>query len=90
LALGIAEGPQILQTKQDYEFVNNFEPMYNNLCDDVIIGQRVKKIPLKYLNIPHSQAVELNSGEKMRKRYSTMKMYMNNVLTPLWRRYEAS
>jgi hypothetical protein len=90
LALGIAEGPQILQTKQDYEFVNNFEPMYNKLCDDVIIGQRVKKIPLKYLNIPHSQAVELNSGEKMRKRYSTMKMYMNNVLTPLWRRYEAS
>jgi hypothetical protein len=58
--------------------------MYNNLCTDVIIGQRVKKIPLKYLNM------ELNSGEKMRKRYSTMKMYMNNVLTPLWRRYEAS
>jgi hypothetical protein len=90
LALGIAEGPQILHKKQDEEFVNNFEAMYNRLCDDVIIGQRVKKISLKYLHIPHSQATEINSGEKMRKRYSSMKTYMNNLLSPLWRRCDGN
>lgn len=88
LGLGIAEGPQIPQKIQEEQFVNNFEAMYNRLCKDVIIGQRVSKIPLKYLNIPHSQAIEIIGGEKMRKRYSTMKTYMNNVLSPLWRRYK--
>ena len=84
--LGIAEKKTCSQIMQENDFFSSFEKVYEKLCNDVIIGSRVKRIPLHYLNIGTGKAKELLSGKKLRKKYSAMKSYMNNILSPLWRK----
>ena len=49
--LGIAEKKTCSQIMQENDFFSSFEKVYEKLCNDVIIGSRVKKIPLHYSNI---------------------------------------
>jgi hypothetical protein len=84
--LCIAELPPMTQILQEDYFFKNFEEGYNQLCEDVIIGKRMKGIPLKFLNISTSKSDELMSGVNLRKKYSTFKTYINNTLTLLWKK----
>jgi hypothetical protein len=83
--LGIAEGPTVPQIVQEEKFKENFTKVYELLRKDPLIGQRMSLVPLKFLNIT-STASEIMSGVQMRKKYSELKSYMNNTLTPLWRK----
>ena len=74
----------ISQKAQEDAYTKNFSKVYEELTTDSIHGGRVKVIPLKFLNIGTSRAKELMSGSVLRKRYSAMKSYINNTLTPLW------
>jgi hypothetical protein len=84
--LGIAEGPTIGQIHQEENFFNNFPKVYEALCRDPIIGNRISLVPLKFLNIGKSTSVEIQTGLKLRKKYSELKAYMNNTLTAIWRK----
>lgn len=84
--LGIQEGPVISQILQDDTFSKNFERVYAVLSNDPLVGERVRSIPLKFLNIGTGKAKEVMSGTKLRKKYSQMKTYMNNTLSVLWRK----
>jgi hypothetical protein len=84
--LGIAEGPTVPQIVQEEKFKENFNKVYELLRKDPLIGQRMSLVPLKFLNITKSTASEIMSGVQMRKKYSELKSYMNNKLTPLWKK----
>jgi hypothetical protein len=75
--------PQIVQEEK---FKENFNKVYELLRKDPFIGQRMSLVPLKFLNITKSTASEIMSGVQMRKKYSELKSYMNNTLTPLWKK----
>ena len=74
------------QTTQDGLFVRNFPIFYDVCSRDPILGSRVSKIPFVYLTVGTSKATEVINGDKMRKKYSSMKTYINNVLTPIYKR----
>ena len=84
--LGIAEGPTVPQIVQEEKFKENFTKVYELLRKDPLIGQRMSLVPLKFLNITKRTASEIMSGVQMRKKYSELKSYINNTLTPLWRK----
>lgn len=86
VGLGCQEKKVISQKMQENYFSTSLETCYNNLTTDAIIGGRMKKLPFKFLSIGTSRARELMSGSILRKKYSTMKSYMNNTLSPLWRK----
>ena len=71
---------------QENDFFSSFEKVYEKLCKDTLIGSRVAIIPLEYLNIGTSKAKELLNWKKLRKKYRAKKSYMNNTLSPLWRK----
>lgn len=75
------------QGLQETLFVKEFPNFYELMCKDPILGNRVRKIPLLYLTVGTSKATETLNGEKLRKKYSTMKTYINNVLSPIYKRY---
>jgi hypothetical protein len=75
------------QTTQDGLFLRNFPLFYDIWCKDPILGNRVSKIPFVYLTVGTSKAMEVINGDKMRKKYSSMKTYINNVLTPIYKRF---
>lgn len=85
--LTIQETSSCPQLSQDNAFARDFPIFYETLCKDPILGKRVSKIPLKFLTVGTSTAFEIINGEKMRKKYSTMKTYINNSLTPIYKRY---
>ena len=74
------------QTAQDAFFVRDFPVNYERFCKHPILGNRVKKIPFVYLTVGTSTSTEILNGEKLRKKYSTMKTYINNTLTPIYKR----
>lgn len=84
--LGLQESKFSSQKMQEDYLVKNMEKVYSKLSKDVIIGRRVSNIPFKFLMIPTSKATELTSGYTLRKRYSTMRSYINNTLSPIWRK----
>lgn len=86
--LGIQEAPTMPQKMQVDSFQKEFSLYYLKLCKDPILGKRATKIPEKYLTVSSSRASETTSGEKMRKKYSSMKTYMNNTLSPIFSRYD--
>ena len=75
--------PQLLQ---DDAFVRDFPIFYEGLTKHPTLGRRVKAVPLKFLQVGTSRAIEIINGERMRKKYSAMKTYINNVLTPIYKR----
>jgi hypothetical protein len=81
--LGVAEKKTCSQIMQEEEFFSTFDKVYEKLSQDVLVGKRVATIPLK---VGTSTAKEVLSGKKLRKKYSAMKSYMNNTLSPLWRK----
>ena len=84
--LGVQECKVISQKMQEDYLSKNIEKVYTRLTQDPIIGKRVIAIPFKFLNVATSVSRETLSGSKLRKRYSAMKTYINNTLTPLWRK----
>ena len=82
--LGVQECKFISQKLQDDYFSKNLEKVYTRLSQDSIIGKRVIAIPFKFLNLSTSRSREVLTGSKLRKRYSAMKTYINNTLSPLW------
>ena len=74
------------QTTQDGLYVKNFPVFYDVWSRDPVLGNRVSKIPFVYLTVGTSRATEVINGDKMRKKYSSMKTYINNVLTPIYKR----
>lgn len=84
--LSIQSKSYCTQTAQDELFVFNFPLFYDIWCKDPVLGSRVSKIPLLYLTVGTSKAMETITGEKMRKKYSSMKTYINNTLTPIYKR----
>lgn len=84
--LGIAEKKTCSQIMQEEEFFSTFDKVYEKLSQDILVGKRVATIPLKFLKVGTSTAKEVLSGKKLRKKYSAMKSYMNNTLSPLWRK----
>ena len=84
--LSIQSKSYCAQTAQDELFVINFPLFYDIWCKDPVLGSRVSKIPLLYLTVGTSKAMETITGEKMRKKYSSMKTYINNTLTPIYKR----
>ena len=70
---------------QEDHFTKHFIIVYDKLSIDATVGSTVKNIPMKFLNIGTSKAKEIMSGVVLRKRYSAMKSYINNTLSPLWR-----
>lgn len=85
--LSIQEGPTMPQKLQEDTFFREFPSFYERSCKDPLLGKRISKIPLKYLTVVTSKATDTISGEKMRKKYSSMKTYMNNTLSPIFSRY---
>lgn len=90
VGLNIQERSTCAQAIQENLFVTDFPIIYEDLCKHPMLGNRVKKIPLVYLTVGTSTAIEVISGEKMRKKYSTMKTYINNTLSPIYKRYDQS
>ena len=84
--LGVQECKVISQKLQDDYFSKNLEKVYTRLSQDPIIGKRSIAIPFKFLNLATSRSREVLTGSKLRKRYSAMKTYINNTLSPLWRK----
>lgn len=84
--LAIQESSTCPQLLQENAFTRDFPLFYEAFTKDPILGSRVSKIPLKFLTVGTSRAFEIINGEKMRKKYSTMKTYMNNNLTPIFKR----
>lgn len=84
--LGVQECKVISQKMQEDYLFKNYEKVYTKLTQDVIIGRRVTAVPLRFLCIGTSRSKEILSGSTLRKRYSAMKSYMNNTLSPLWRK----
>jgi hypothetical protein len=84
--LCLAERPSMSQIHQEHHLFEDYEKVYRQLCQDVIIGKRVSAIPLKFVNISTSKADEVMSGYGIRKKYSTFKSYINNTLTVIWRK----
>ena len=84
--LGVQECKIMSQKAQDDAYVKNLKTNYDALKLDAIYGGRITAVPLKFLSIGTSRAKEVMSGNILRKRYSAMKSYINNVLTPLWRK----
>ncbi len=84
--LGIAEKKTCSQIMQEEEFFTTFDKVYEKLSNDALVGRRVSIIPLQFLKIGTSTAKEVLNGKKLRKKYSAMKSYMNNTLSPLWRK----
>ena len=82
--LGVQECKVISQKMQEDYLSKNIEKVYTRLTQDPIIGKRVIAIPFKFLNVATSVSREILSGSKLRKRYSAMKTYINNTLSPLW------
>ena len=82
---GKSATPQIMQQSL---FVKEFGPFYEIMGKDSILGSRVMKIPFIYLTVGTSKATETLNGEKLRKKYSSMKTYINNVLSPIYKRYQ--
>ena len=82
--LGVQVCKIISQKAQEDAYTKNFSKVYEELTTDSIYGGRVNVVPLKFLNIGTSRAKESMSGSVLRKRYSAMKSYINNTLTPLW------
>ena len=83
--LGVQECKVISQKMQKDYLSKNIEKVYTRLTQDPIISKRVIAIPFKFLNVATSVSRETLSGSKLRKRYSAMKTYINNTLSPLWR-----
>ena len=77
--------PQIMQESL---FVKEFGTFYEIMGKDPLLGSRVLKIPFIYLTVGTSKATETLNGEKLRKKYSSMKTYINNVLSPIYKRYQ--
>jgi hypothetical protein len=75
------------QGLQETLFVKEFPVFYEKMRKHPILGSRVSKIPLIFLTVGTSKATETLNGEKLRKKYSTMKSYINNTLTPIYKRY---
>ena len=75
------------QGLQETIFVKEFPVFYETMRIHPILGSRVSKIPLIFLTVGTSKATETLNGEKLRKKYSTMKSYINNALTPIYKRY---
>lgn len=86
IGLYISECPTITQKMQDDKFASKFQETYTALTTDAIVGARIALVDIKYLRVGTSTAVEIFNGERMRKRYSLMKSYINNTLTPLWKK----
>ena len=84
--LGVAEKKTCSQIMQEEEFFTTFDRVYEKLSNDAIVERRVANIPIQFLKIGTSTAKEFLSGKKLRKKYSAMKSYMNNTLSPLWRK----
>lgn len=84
--LGVQECKVISQKMQEDYLSKNLEKVYTRLSQDPIVGRRVIAIPFKFLNLATSRSKEVLSGSKLRKRYSAMKTYINNTLSPLWRK----
>lgn len=84
--LSIQESTTCPQLTQENAFTRDFPLFYEVLKRDPILGRRVSKIPLKFLTVGTSRAFEIINGEKMRKKYSSMKTYMNNTLSPIFKR----
>jgi hypothetical protein len=74
------------QTAQEALFVRDFPINYEKFCRHPILGARVKNVPFIYLTVGTSTATEILNGEKLRKKYSSMKTYINNTLTPIYNR----
>ena len=62
---------------QESLFVKEFGTFYEIMGKDSILGSRVMKIPFIYLTVGTSKATETLNGEKLRKKYSSMKTYIN-------------
>ena len=84
--LGVQECKIISQKMQEDYLVKNLEKVYTKLSQDPFVGRRVIAIPYKFLNIATSCSKEILSGSKLRKRYSAMKTYINNTLSPIYRK----
>jgi hypothetical protein len=84
--IAIQELKVISQKAQELAFQTGLKKTYDDLCKDNIVGKRVTALPFKFLNIGTSRAKECLSGIKLRKKYSAMKSYMNNTLSPLYRK----
>ena len=84
--LGVQECKIMSQKAQDDAYSKHLKDNYEALKLDAIYGGRITVVPLKFLSIGTSRAKEIMSGSILRKRYSAMKSYINNVLTPLWRK----
>ena len=84
--LGLQESKVSSHKMQEDYLVKNMERVYLKLSKDVIIGRRVSNIPFKFLMIPTSKATELTSVLTLRNRYSSMRSYINNPLSPIWRK----
>jgi hypothetical protein len=82
--LGVAECRIMSQKALEDAYSKNLKTTYESLKLDAIYGGRITVVPLKFLNIGTSKAKEIMSGSVLRKRYSSMKSYINNTLTPLW------
>ena len=85
--LTIQETSTSPQLTQDDAFVRDFPIFYEDLTKHPTIGKRVKAVPLKFLTVGTSRAFEIINGERMRKKYSAMKTYINNTLTPIYKRF---
>ncbi len=90
VGLNIQERTTCSQTLQESIFVSEYETIYKELCEHPLLGSRVKKIPFIYITVGTSKATEILSGDKMRKKYSTMKTYICNTLSPIYQRYDHS
>ena len=74
------------QSAEEALFVRDFPINYEKFCRHPILDAHVKKIPSIYLTVATSTASEILNGEKLRKKYSSMKTYINNTLTPIYKR----
>lgn len=84
--LDIQAASYCTQTTQDGLYVRDFAVNYDIFTRDPLLGNRMSKIPLKFLTVGTSKATEVLNGEKFRKKYSAMKTYINNTLTPIYKR----
>ena len=84
--LGVQECKIISEKMQEDNLSKNIEKVYTRLTQDPIIRKWVIAIPFKFLNVATSVSRYILSGSKLLKRYSAMKTYINNTLSPLWRK----
>ena len=82
--LEIAEKSTCSQKLQEDYFSNNFDGWYQKLCKNSVIGNRMARVPIKYLYFGTSSSTERLSGSNLRKRYSTLKTFVNNTLNVKW------